>query len=147
MQLLLYLLGSETKADKKVEIEREYVIDEENKKGPKNELSLAEKIGLVPVEADARLDENGWSQVKEKYFERKDFKEPCVICKERMGIDEQLLLSCSHTFHRKCLEAFEKFSGKKSCPMCRKERYQKRVVFDASKHHKNQSAAKFFTNF
>ncbi len=33
----------------------------------------------------------------------------CVICKEALGASQQVLLSCSHTFHRKCLEAFEKF--------------------------------------
>lgn len=90
-----------------------------------------------------QLDENEWSQIKEKYKKREEYKEPCVICKESLGVQQQVLLSCTHTFHRKCLEVFEKFSGKKCCPMCRKERYKARVVHDASKHHKNLCAAKY----
>lgn len=54
----------------------------------------------------------------------------------------KVLLSCSHIFHFKCLKAFESYSGKKSCPMCRNSRYQKRVVYDATKHYKNISAIK-----
>ena len=54
----------------------------------------------------------------------------------------QLITSCSHTFHRSCLEAFERFTGKKCCPMCRKERYEKRLIHEASKIYKTQCATK-----
>ncbi|KAL7976497.1 hypothetical protein Chor_008446, partial [Crotalus horridus] len=44
----------------------------------------------------------------------------------------EVLLSCSHVFHRACLKAFEKFAAKKSCPMCRKTQYQTRVIHDGA---------------
>ena len=51
----------------------------------------AEKIGLIPMnESEKRFDENEWSKVKQKYIERQDFKEPCVICKERLGVEQQV---------------------------------------------------------
>lgn len=31
----------------------------------------------------------------------------------------QVLLSCSHVFHKACLSSFERFTGAKSCPLCR----------------------------
>uniref|UniRef100_A0A1I8GZW5 RING-type domain-containing protein n=1 Tax=Macrostomum lignano TaxID=282301 RepID=A0A1I8GZW5_9PLAT len=34
-----------------------------------------------------------------------------------------------------CLEAFERFSGRKSCPMCRKEAYEKRLIYDGEYQH------------
>ncbi len=119
--------------------ENEFVINEDHKPSTK---TLAEKIGIVPTAKDDKLNETEWSDIKQKYIDREDFKEPCVICKEALGAAQQVLLSCSHTFHRKCLEAFEKFSGRKSCPMCRKDRYHKRVIYDASKHYKHACAAK-----
>ena len=54
----------------------------------------------------------------------------------------QLITSCSHTFHQTCLEAFERFTGKKCCPMCRKDQYQKRIIHEASKAYKSQCATK-----
>jgi len=119
--------------------EKEFVINEDHRPTTK---TLAEKIGIVPSLKDDKLDETEWSDIKQKYIDREDFKEPCVICKEPLGSSQQVLLSCSHSFHRKCLEAFEKFSGRKTCPMCRKERYHKRVIFDASKHYKHSCAAR-----
>ncbi|KAK3749925.1 hypothetical protein QZH41_017379, partial [Actinostola sp. cb2023] len=53
-----------------------------------------------------------------------------------------VLLSCSHVFHRTCLEAFEKFSGRKCCPMCRKEQYQKRVIHEGAKEYRVKCAIK-----
>lgn len=40
-----------------------------------------------------------------------------------------MLLSCSHLFHLKCIQAFEGFSvfEKPQCPVCRAE-YRKRVL-------------------
>ena len=78
--------------------EAEFVINEDHKPSTK---TLAEKIGIVPTCKDDKLNEDEWSDVKQKYIEREDFKEPCVICKEALGSRQQVLLSCSHTFHRK----------------------------------------------
>ena len=57
--------------------------------------------------------------------------------------DLQVILSCSHVFHKNCLQAFERFSGKKTCPMCRKEQYQTRVVFDGTDSYKHKSAVRY----
>ena len=32
-----------------------------------------------------------------------------------------VLLDCSHVFHQTCLSNFEKFSGVRICPLCRKQ--------------------------
>lgn len=45
-------------------------------------------------------------------------------------------------FHRTCLEAFEKFSGRKSCPMCRKEQYQRRIIHEGAKEHREKCATR-----
>ncbi|XP_073892580.1 RING finger protein 32 isoform X2 [Macaca fascicularis] len=45
----------------------------------------------------------------------------------------RVLLSCSHVFHRACLQAFEKFTNKKTCPLCRKNQYQTRVIHDGAR--------------
>lgn len=50
------------------------------------------------------------------------------ICQERFGVHQQVLLSCTHVFHRACLRAFEQHSGVRSCPLCRKEDYQARLI-------------------
>lgn len=54
----------------------------------------------------------------------------------------QVLLSCSHVFHRACLQAFERFSGRKRCPMCRREQYETRVIHDAAHLYRHQCATR-----
>jgi hypothetical protein len=44
----------------------------------------------VPSSQDEKLDETEWKNVKEKYIQREDFKEPCVICKEALGAHQQV---------------------------------------------------------
>ena len=39
-----------------------------------------------------------------------------------------------------CLQAFERFTGKKTCPMCRKEQYQTRVIHEGSRYHRHKCA-------
>jgi len=39
-----------------------------------------------------------------------------------------------------CLQAFERFTGKKSCPMCRRAGYQTRVVHDGSRVYRQRCA-------
>ena len=41
-----------------------------------------------------------------------------------------------------CLQAFERFSGRKTCPMCRKEQYQTRVIHEGAKQHRHMCATK-----
>lgn len=114
--------------------DKEYVLDA--KPAP---LTLAQKLGLVEA-PEQLLSENDWQNVKTKSNERDDSKLPCVICKEDFGTQEQVLLSCSHVFHRACLQAFERFTGKKTCPMCRREQYQTRVIHEGAKQHRNKCA-------
>ncbi|XP_067686902.1 RING finger protein 32-like [Haliotis asinina] len=110
--------------------EVEYVLD--SKPPP---LTLAQKFGLVDA-PDQPLSEAEWKQVKEKSNNRDDSHQPCVICKEDFGLQEQVLLSCTHVFHRACLQAFERFTGKKTCPMCRREQYQTRLIHEGAKLHR-----------
>ncbi|XP_078285543.1 RING finger protein 32 isoform X1 [Rhinoraja longicauda] len=111
----------------KEEEEKEYVLD------PKPlSLTLAQKMGLVEA-PNAPLTASEWQLVKKRSLQQGDSAQPCAICREEFGIKQQVLLSCSHVFHRICLQAFEKFSGRKSCPMCRKEQYQTRVIHDGAR--------------
>lgn len=119
---------------KKVEPEKEYVLDP-----APPPLTLAQRMGLVEAPGQL-LSESEWQHAKEKSNQRDDSKMPCVICKEDFGTQEQVLLSCTHVFHRSCLQAFERFTGKKSCPMCRKEQYQTRVIHEGSRQYRHKCA-------
>ncbi|XP_067908033.1 RING finger protein 32 isoform X1 [Heterodontus francisci] len=114
--------------------EKEYVLD------PKPlGLTLAQKMGLVDA-PKAPLTDSEWQLVKKRSVQQGDSAQPCVICREEFGIHQQVLLSCSHVFHRICMQAFEKFSGRKSCPMCRKEQYQTRVIHDGARLYRIKCA-------
>ena len=45
-------------------------------------------------------------------------------------MQDQVILSCSHTFHAACITSFERFLRKKgrTCPICRHSDYQKKVT-------------------
>ncbi|XP_031556497.1 peptidyl-prolyl cis-trans isomerase G-like [Actinia tenebrosa] len=127
---------SSVDSTKKVVKEEEYVLD------PKlPPLTLAQKLGIIDA-PEQLLSDNEWQEVKQQSNARMDSNQPCVICKEDFGVQQQVLLSCSHVFHRACLEAFERFSGRKCCPMCRKEQYQKRVIHEGAKQHRIKCATK-----
>ncbi|XP_039267228.2 RING finger protein 32-like isoform X1 [Styela clava] len=113
--------------------EREYVLD------PIPKPSLAQKLGLVS-QPDQPLTNEEWSSIKQRSIAREDFKNPCAICQEYFAISDQVLLSCSHVFHKACIQAFERFTGKKTCPMCRKIQYQARVVHDGTRVYKEKAA-------
>ncbi|XP_064594804.1 RING finger protein 32-like isoform X2 [Liolophura sinensis] len=120
----------------KAKEEKEYVLD--TTPAP---LTLAQKLGLV--EAPPQLMSEGqWQAAKAKSNRREDSDLPCVICKEDFGLQQQVLLSCTHVFHRACLEAFERFTGKKTCPMCRKQQYQTRVIHEGAKKHRVKCVTK-----
>ncbi|XP_074646132.1 RING finger protein 32-like [Tubulanus polymorphus] len=115
---------------------REYVLD----KAPPAQ-TLAQKLGLVES-PPSLLSEEDWRIAKLKSNNRDDSKEPCIICKDDFGTGQQVLLSCSHVFHLVCLKAFERFSGKKSCPMCRRQQYETRVIHEGAKHHRDSCATR-----
>uniref|UniRef100_UPI0037E82C13 RING finger protein 32 n=1 Tax=Semicossyphus pulcher TaxID=241346 RepID=UPI0037E82C13 len=115
---------------------REYVLD-----SAPPPLTLAQKLGLVasPV---GKLTEDKWMQVKARSVQQGESAQPCAICREEFRLQPQVLLSCSHVFHRACLQAFERFSGRKCCPMCRKEKYETRVIHDAARLFRHQCATR-----
>nr|XP_023495874.1 RING finger protein 32 isoform X2 [Equus caballus] len=116
--------------------EREYVLDP---KPPP--LTLAQKLGLFEP-PPLPLSSNEWEKVKQRSIVQGDSMQPCPICKEEFALRPQVLLSCSHVFHRACLQAFEKFTNKKTCPLCRKNQYQTRVIHDGARLFKIKCATR-----
>ncbi|KAM6413188.1 RING finger protein 32 [Pluvialis apricaria] len=118
----------------KEDAEKEYVLDPSPP-----QLTLAQKLGLVePPSLPITAEE--WVEIKQRSVQHGDFIQPCAICREEFALQPQVLLSCSHVFHKACLKAFEKFTGKKSCPMCRKEQYHTRVIHDGARLFKIKCA-------
>lgn len=62
-------------------------------------LTLAQQLGLVPAPVP-KLTGEQWSAVRERARARGDAQEPCPICQEEFKDSEQVLLSCSHVFHK-----------------------------------------------
>lgn len=97
-----------------------------------NNLSLAQKMGLVD-RPDLPLGLDEWKNIEATYLTRtKNEKEhSCPICFEDLALDEQRILCCSHVFHRRCLESFERISAQRgftiACPICRKENYDQKA--------------------
>ncbi|XP_027129971.1 RING finger protein 32 isoform X3 [Larimichthys crocea] len=116
--------------------EAEYVLD-----SAPPPLTLAQKLGLVASPA-GRLTEDEWTRVKARSVQQGESAHPCAICREEFLLQPQVLLSCSHVFHRACLQAFERFSGRKCCPMCRKEQYETRVIHDAAHLFRHRCATR-----
>lgn len=60
-----------------------------------------------------------------------------------------LFILCIYLFiHlQTCLEAFEKFSGRKSCPMCRKEQYQRRIIHEGAREYRVKCATRYVAWF
>ncbi|KAK7881767.1 hypothetical protein WMY93_030176 [Mugilogobius chulae] len=117
-----------------LDTEREYVLDLSQ-----TPLTLAERMGLV-VGPHERLTEEQWSLVKVRSVQQGESAHPCAICKEEFQLKPQVLLSCSHVFHRACVQSFEKFSKQKCCPVCRKQQYETRVIHDAANLFRHQCA-------
>nr|XP_061809765.1 RING finger protein 32-like [Nerophis lumbriciformis] len=128
--------GSRSDAPLRFGEEREYVLDP----APPPP-TLAQRMGLVALPPE-RLSEEEWTMVKVRSVQQRESEQPCAICKEAFRLQAQVLLSCSHVFHKACLQAFERFSGRKCCPMCRREPYQTRVIYDAARLFRNQCATR-----
>ncbi|XP_060103897.1 RING finger protein 32 isoform X2 [Heteronotia binoei] len=84
-------------------------------------LTLAQKLGLVEPPA-LPLTTDEWEHVKQRSIKQGDSVHPCAICREEFALQPQA-----------CLKAFERFAGKKTCPMCRKIQYQTRVIHDGAR--------------
>ena len=61
-----------------------------------------------------------------------------------------MLLSCSHSFHQQCLASFEKLAVPRcgrSCPVCRSQHYEKKMISDGHKQYLNSCAAVIQSNW
>ncbi|KAM5255330.1 RING finger protein 32 [Ctenodactylus gundi] len=116
--------------------EKEYVVD--SAPAP---LTLAQKLGLL-APPPSLLSSSEWERVKQRSVLHGDSALPCPICKEDFQLQPQVLLSCSHVFHRACLQAFERFTNKKTCPLCRRSQYQTRVIRDGARLFRAKCAAR-----
>lgn len=108
-----------------------------NEKGPR--LTLAQRYGLAPAPGP-KLSHKEWSEVHNKSLGRDDLKHGCPICCEPFKDGEQVLLSCTHVFHRQCLRSFEKFSKQRVCPICRSQEYQKKCITDSRERYLDRNA-------
>ncbi len=93
------------------------------------ELTLAQRLGLVEM-PEMPLTSDEWEAAAAASRQRNYTTEPCAICCAPFRDEKQVILSCSHVFHRDCIKSWEVFSqsqrGAKTCPCCRREAYQKR---------------------
>lgn len=106
----------------------------------RDDLTLAQQLDLVP-KPPPRLTDDQWNKVHIQAQER-DTQSECPICCDVFGIQEQVLLSCSHSFHKVCLVNFEKFSGTRTCPICRAKEYEKRRITDGLRAYQHQCATR-----
>ena len=93
-------------------------------------LTMAQSRGLVaaPAAAPEALKKFEWDSIEKGLASRQDAY--CPICMEGFNQGFEVLLSCSHMYHRSCLQSFEKFmkSAERSCPICRTTNYQKKIT-------------------
>jgi len=107
----------------------------------KYQLTLAQKMGLVESPPPP-LTQTEWKDIKKLSETRKDSYLPCPICRDDFGTEGQVLLSCSHVFHKLCLASFEKYTKTTSCPVCRRGQYQMVQISEGKKVHMNKCATK-----
>lgn len=108
---------------------RDQAADMQNVVGYEPKLTLAMRRGLVE-QPEPKLSDDQWADIERMTKERGDHVKLCAICQQNFGTSEQIILSCSHIFHRKCLLSFERFvksRQRRCCPICRKANYQKRI--------------------
>ncbi|EPY79855.1 hypothetical protein CB1_000880015 [Camelus ferus] len=72
----------------------------------------AQKLGLF-APPPPPLSSEEWETVKQRSVLQGDSTQPCPICKEEFELRPQVLLSCSHVFHRK-----GGFGRQRSPPCC-----------------------------
>ncbi|CAM9262582.1 unnamed protein product [Ectocarpus sp. 8 AP-2014] len=92
-------------------------------------VTLAQIRGLEEP-PEPTLTPGEWRAVETKALARGDEAAPCPICRESFRGESQVILSCSHLFHKACLSSFERFlrAQERSCPLCRKVDYQKKAT-------------------
>ncbi|TNV70923.1 hypothetical protein FGO68_gene17756 [Halteria grandinella] len=101
-------------------------------------LSLAQRLGLVE-KPSLPLSQTEWKDIEQQSLKRFNDKEPCPICYDDLRFQEQTILSCTHVFHKKCLDSFERFQRlkghDKACPICRKEDYDQKTYAEGMKRY------------
>jgi hypothetical protein len=98
---------------------------EKMREAPRPELTLAQRYNLVARPPEP-LTEQQWAEAHAASKQRADNHTECSICRDEFKADDQVLLSCSHVFHERCIKSFERFAREKCCPICRSAAYQKR---------------------
>ena len=88
-----------------------------------NNLTFAQKIGLKEI-SKMPLSINEWRNLESQSLNRNDHTSNCPICLDSLSKRESLILSCSHVFHKFCIQNFEKFTNTKKCPICRCANYE-----------------------
>lgn len=81
-----------------------------------------------------------WTNCEEQADHRGDTENPCAICREPFRMEQQVILSCSHMFHKECLASFERFlrTSQRTCPLCRKSHYQKKLTTKGAQSHRKR---------
>lgn len=98
----------------------------------RNRLTLAQHLGIEEKPLPM-LTKKEWKSVHTKCLNRNDIEFGCAICCEHFKEKSQVLLSCSHTFHKQCIQSFENYSHLRCCPLCRYNDYQKHIIKDGAK--------------
>lgn len=107
--------------EEQVKVDHEKRIENYNKG-----LSLAQRLGLVEKPPKPITYED-WKDIESQAERREDDCESCPICLEGFKVpNSQVILSCSHTFHKACLNSFERHSRIRACPICRRKDYEKK---------------------
>lgn len=87
-------------------------------------------------------------QVHMRSRARRDSSGDCAICLRPFRTEHQVLLSCSHTYHERCLASLERFAQQAgsaaapACPLCRAAAYEKRRIDDAQRLWRHACAAR-----
>ncbi|KAJ3064208.1 RING finger protein 32 [Podochytrium sp. JEL0797] len=89
------------------------------------------------------LSKHEWSVVKEKSRStHATFRTDCAICCEPFAALTQVILSCSHSFHKACIKSYEKHTNSKRCPLCRTVGYETLETTEAAAVFYNDAAIK-----
>jgi hypothetical protein len=58
---------------------------------------------------------------------------------ENLSKRESIILSCSHVFHKFCIQNFEKFTSTKKCPICRCSNYESKEYLKDKEYFINKN--------